>query len=128
MRHHRLVIVCFALSICLAPIADAQLSDTYADWADGPEGFLLTKKEKKAWKKIASDAEAERFIELFWARRNPEPTSPYNAFRADFEAKVQFAGLGVKWVAVYAEDWRAAQKALNKMYGAKNVKTKPVTA
>ena len=45
-----------------------------------------------------------------------------------FEAKVNFTGLGVKWVGVYAEDWRAAQKALNKMYGAKNVKTKPVKA
>ena len=92
MRHQRLVIlVCFALSVCLAPIAEAQLSDEYADWTDGPEGFLLTKKEKKAWGKIGSDAEAERFIELFWARRNPEPTSPFNAFRAEFEAKVRFA-------------------------------------
>lgn len=91
MRHKRLVIVCFALSICLAPVADAQPSDSYADWAEGPEGFLLTKKEKKEWNKISTDAEAERFIELFWARRNPEPTSPYNAFRAEFEAKVQFA-------------------------------------
>lgn len=45
-----------------------------------------------------------------------------------FEAKVSFTGLGVKWVAVYAEDWRAARKALDKMYGAKNVKTKPVKA
>ena len=45
-----------------------------------------------------------------------------------FEAKVNFSGLGVKWVAVYAEDWRAAQKALHKMYGAKNVKTKPEKA
>lgn len=45
-----------------------------------------------------------------------------------YEAKVNFTGLGVKWVAVYAEDWRAAQKALHKMYGAKNVKTKPTRA
>ena len=45
-----------------------------------------------------------------------------------FEAKVNFSGLGVKWVAVYAEDWRSAQKALNKMYGASNVKSKPEKA
>ena len=45
-----------------------------------------------------------------------------------FEAKVNFPGLGVKWVGVYAEDWRSAQKALHKMYGAKNVKTKPEKA
>jgi GWxTD domain-containing protein len=92
MRRQRLVIlVCFGLTALLTPIADAQMSGDYAGWADGPEGFLLTKKEKKARGKITTDAEAERFIELFWARRNPEPTSPFNAFRAEFEAKVQFA-------------------------------------
>jgi len=91
MRHKRLVIVCFALSVFLAPALDAQLSEKYANWADGPEGFLLTKKEKKEWAKISTDAEAERFIELFWARRNPDPRSTVNPFRAEFEAKVRFA-------------------------------------
>jgi len=92
MRRQRLVIlVCFALTIFLTPIADAQLSGDYANWADGPEGFLLTKKEKKEWAKINTDAAAEQFIALFWAKRNPEPSNPFNAFRAEFEAKVQFA-------------------------------------
>ena len=72
-------------------MAEAQLSSEYAGWADGPEGFLLTKKEKKAWDKISSDADAKRFIELFWARRNPEVNSPYNPFKAEFDAKVIFA-------------------------------------
>jgi GWxTD domain-containing protein len=92
MRHQRLVIlVCLALSICCIPIVEAQLSDAYAAWADGPEGFLLTKKEKKEWAKISTDAEAERFIELFWARRNPDPRSTVNPFKAEFEATVRFA-------------------------------------
>jgi GWxTD domain-containing protein len=92
MRRHGLVIlVCFTFAVLLAPIAEAQLSGEFADWADGPEGFLLTKKERKEWEKITTDAAAERFIELFWARRNPELNSPLNAFRAEFEAKVRFA-------------------------------------
>lgn len=92
MRRLRLVIlVSFALAILLAPIADAQFSEKYANWADGPEGFLLTKKEKKEWAKIKTDAEAEKFIELFWAKRNPDPNGSFNAFRAEFEAKVSFA-------------------------------------
>jgi len=45
-----------------------------------------------------------------------------------FEAKVELAGLGVKWIGVYAEDWISAQKALHKLYGKKNVKGKPVSA
>jgi len=92
MRHKGLILLtCFALAIFLAPIAGAQLSADLADWDKGPEGFLLTKKEKKEWAKITTDAEAKRFIDLFWARRNPDPHSSFNVFRAEFESKVRFA-------------------------------------
>lgn len=84
-------IVAFSVTMLMAVVAAAQLSSEYAGWADGPEGFLLTKKEKKAWQKIASDAEAEKFIELFWASRNPDPNAAFNTFRAEFEAKVRYA-------------------------------------
>ena len=92
MRRQRLVVLfCFILAVLLVTVAEAQLSGDYAEWAKGPEGFLLTKKEKKEWAKITTDSEAENFIELFWAKRNPEPNNPFNAFRAEFEAKVRFA-------------------------------------
>jgi GWxTD domain-containing protein len=92
MRRQRLVsLVCIAFTVVLAPITEAQLTGDYTDWADGPEGFLLTKKEKKEWAKIDNNAAAERFIELFWAKRNPDPASSFNAFRAEFESKVVFA-------------------------------------
>jgi len=92
MRHIRLIVlVCFALAVTIVPTAEAQLSEEYSGWADGPEGLLLTKKENKEWAKITTDAAAERFIELFWARRNPEPDNPFNAFKAEFDAKVLFA-------------------------------------
>jgi GWxTD domain-containing protein len=84
-------LTCFALAWVLAPVAEAQLSDEYANWADGPAGFLLTKKEKKQWSKITTDAEAEQFIELFWARRNPDPRSSFNPVKAEFDAKVRYA-------------------------------------
>jgi GWxTD domain-containing protein len=98
MRHNGLILLtCFTLAVFLAPIADAQLSGDFADWDEGPEGFLLTKKEKKEWAKITTDSEAEKFIELFWARRNPDPNSAFNAFRAEFESKVRFADENFGW-------------------------------
>jgi GWxTD domain-containing protein len=86
-----IVLVCFIVTCVLAPVAEAQLSDEYKDWADGPAGFLLTKKEKKQWSKVTSDAEAEAFIELFWARRNPDPASSFNPFKAEFASKIRYA-------------------------------------
>ena len=90
-KNIQIALACFVVLTLVVPIVDAQLSAEYADWADGPEGFLLTKKEIKEWGKIKSDAEAERFIELFWARRNPQPNNPFNTFKAEFDAKVKFA-------------------------------------
>lgn len=93
MRHSNIFSVCFAVvAVCLcAAVADAQLSPEFADWAEGPAGFLLTKQELKEWKKISTDDEAKEFIDLFWARRNPSPDTSFNAFKAEFDAKVRYA-------------------------------------
>lgn len=90
---HRLVCrfsICILVTVFFVPAAGAQLSSQYADWDKGPEGYLFTKKEKKEWKKIKTDAEAEAWIELFWARRNPSPETSFNGFKAEFDAIVEF--------------------------------------
>ncbi len=62
-----------------------------AAWADSPAGFLLTKKELKEWKNLTGDAERRAFIDLFWARRNPDPSQSFNQFKAQFESRVRYA-------------------------------------
>jgi GWxTD domain-containing protein len=84
------------LTTCVAILLTAGLvaAEPPADWKDyfdGPERFLLTKKEKKEWKKIKSEGEAERFIELFWAKRDPDLLTPLNEFLQDFELRVEAA-------------------------------------
>jgi GWxTD domain-containing protein len=63
----------------------------WKQWDEGPEGFLLTKDEAKEWKTITTEAQAKQFIELFWARRNPNPEQPFNTFRAQIDAFVRYA-------------------------------------
>ncbi len=79
------------IGLVLAVPAFAGLSPEYAGWADGPLGYLLTKKERKQWKRITTDAEAKRFIDLFWARRDPNLDTPYNEFKARTEALIRYA-------------------------------------
>ncbi|MCP4900406.1 MAG: GWxTD domain-containing protein [bacterium] len=71
--------------------AAAQLSQEYAQFFEGPEGHLLTKKEVKAWSKIDNDDDAEAFVELFWAKRDPDLESKINEFQLDFAARVKIA-------------------------------------
>ena len=78
-------------AVLISASASAQVSYRYADWADGPVKFLMTKVEMKQWKTIHSDADAQAFIDLFWARRDPTPDTPRNEFRDEFDARVKIA-------------------------------------
>jgi GWxTD domain-containing protein len=50
----------------------------------------MTKDELKQWKALRSDQEAEAFIDLFWAKRDPTPDTRRNEFREDFDQRVKF--------------------------------------
>jgi GWxTD domain-containing protein len=71
--------------------AFAALSQKYNDWAKSPAQFLMTKEEQAKWKTLQTDAEAEAFVNLFWARRDPTPDTMRNEFREDFDMRVKYA-------------------------------------
>lgn len=60
----------FVLLVVLAFAAPlfARLSK-YRGWENSPEGYFMTKAERDQWSKIDSDADAEKFIADFHARR-----------------------------------------------------------
>jgi GWxTD domain-containing protein len=84
------VVVALTASL-LATAALAQLSQTYASWPKGPDGFLLTKQELKEYEKITTDAQAQAFIDLFWAKRDPDLNTVVNEFKLDFDQRVKAA-------------------------------------
>jgi GWxTD domain-containing protein len=78
-------------TLVVAAASHAAVSKTYSDFAKGPAEFLFTKEEKKLWKAIATDEQAKAFIDLFWARRDPTPTTAQNEFKMDFDERVKVA-------------------------------------
>jgi GWxTD domain-containing protein len=82
---------CAVIAVAVAISAFGQLGPKYSDWADGPVKHLMTKDEMRQWKAIHTDADAEAFVELFWARRDPTPDTPRNEFREAFDARVKFS-------------------------------------
>ncbi len=91
MRGTRFLPLCaFALALAALPAGAQELSRMYSDWADGPAHLLFTRADREAWKEVGSDREAEDFIRLFWARRDPTPETPDNEFRREFERRVAY--------------------------------------
>jgi len=84
-------LIAVALVAAAATSGFAALSPAKADWGKGPVQYIMTNEEKVAWKAIVTDADADAFIELFWARRDPTPNTPRNEFHEDFDARVKVA-------------------------------------
>ena len=81
-----------ALVLLLATGARGAGLERYKDWNKSPEfTYLAVDSEQKEWKKIASDEEAERFIQLFWAKRDPNLKTPANEFKIGFDQRVKEA-------------------------------------
>ncbi len=66
-------------------------SSPLEEWARGPVRWLLTADERTEMPRQPSEAEAARWIRLFWARRDPNPETAANPFRKEFEERVQMA-------------------------------------
>lgn len=86
-----------ALLLVAATGALAQLSSQYTEWGSGPVQFLMTKEEQAQWKTLTTDADAKAFVDLFWARRDPSPSTPQNEAREAFEARVAWADKNLGW-------------------------------
>lgn len=81
------------VSLFVAASSFAALSKEYNDFAKGPTQYLLTRDEQKQWAAIATDAQANAFIELFWARRDPTPATPQNEFRDMIRERIKVADI-----------------------------------
>jgi len=76
----------------LAAAVLACLTATTLSAADiGPLQPLLTREEAAAWKNVKTDDEAQAFLALFWAKRDPSPNTPQNEYREQVEARIKYA-------------------------------------
>lgn len=80
-----------AALIVAASLNAFALSPQNDAWGKSAVTWLFTDDEAARWKSIKTDEEAQAFIDLFWARRDPTPATPRNEFRESVEERIQFA-------------------------------------
>ncbi len=62
-----------------------------ARWREGPVRYIIASEEDKRFKQLATDEDRARFIEIFWARRDPDPRTLINEYRYEFWKRVATA-------------------------------------
>jgi GWxTD domain-containing protein len=67
------------------------LGPQHSQWLVGPISWMATRQEIDDYLALTTDEAAQRFIEEWWARRNPYPQRPDNTVRELFEERAQKA-------------------------------------
>jgi GWxTD domain-containing protein len=68
-----------------------ELKKAYKDWLEKDVTYIITDEERRAFKKLATDDERERFIEEFWRRRDPDPDTDENEFKEEYYERIAYA-------------------------------------
>jgi GWxTD domain-containing protein len=68
-----------------------EVKKVYKDWVEKDVAYIITSDEKKAFKQLATDEEREKFIEIFWQRRDPDPDTEENEFREEYYERIAYA-------------------------------------
>jgi GWxTD domain-containing protein len=75
------------VGLAIAATSLAQLAK-YKDWGKSAEAYFLTPTEKEAWPRVTNDADAEKFIAEYWAKRDPNPATSANEFRDEVVRRI----------------------------------------
>src|ERR1700753_4007840 len=67
------------------------LPEKYEHWLDAEVNYIITDEEKKIFLHLPTDKDRDKFIETFWAVRNPDPNSPTNAYREEHYRRLDYA-------------------------------------
>ena len=86
----------------------------FKKWIGEDVAYIITDEEKKAWKKLATDAEREQFIEAFWRRRDPDPDTELNEYLEEHYERVAYAN---QHFASGIPGWKSDRGRIYIMYG-----------
>jgi GWxTD domain-containing protein len=74
-----------------AGAATPKFAQRFQEWLTGPTSYLVTKAERAAFLALKTDEERDKFVDRFWALRNPALESESNGFKEEFFRRVAWA-------------------------------------
>jgi len=63
--------------------------DHWKRWLE--EDVVYVTSEEEVFKQLTTEEEREQFVEQFWRRRDPDPSTPENEFRVEHYRRVRYA-------------------------------------
>ena len=91
----RIIVLTTLLAVALAGLVPSAAAakkeqDKYEKWIKEEVALLVLPEEKAEFEKLKTNEDKDRFIELFWAKRDPSPGSKNNEFRDEWLARLEY--------------------------------------
>ncbi len=68
-----------------------ETEDYYKKWLNEDVKYIISPEEKSVFQKLTTPEEKEQFIEQFWYRRDPDPSTPTNEFKEEHYRRIAYA-------------------------------------
>ena len=99
VRGTRLLPLCLVFfgTVSSAPLSAGQdpqaeeKVDPFAKWLNQDVVYIISPEEKAVFSKLAGTDEKESFIEQFWRRRDPDPSSSFNEFKTEHYRRIAYS-------------------------------------
>ncbi len=72
-------------------VRQEEREDYYAKWLNEDVKYIISEEEKSVFQKLTTPEEKDSFIEQFWLRRDPDPRTDSNEFKAEHYRRIAFA-------------------------------------
>jgi GWxTD domain-containing protein len=91
-----------------------EMETPYKKWLSEEVPYIITNEERAAFRKLSTDDEREAFIENFWERRNPNPSSPENEYKEEYYRRIAYSN---EHYASGIPGWKTDRGRIYIMYG-----------
>ena len=95
--------------------AQPGLGNNYAKWLYEDAPYIITPEEVRAFKQLTTNEQRERFIELFWLSRDPDPSTPENEYQQEYYQRLAYANQNFSFSDIAG--WRTDRGRIYILYG-----------
>ena len=71
--------------------AEMSKDSYYYKWLNEDVYWIISEEERDVFTKLSTDEERDAFIEQFWARRDPDPSTAENEFKIEHYRRIIYA-------------------------------------
>ena len=68
-----------------------RLREDHREWIEQEVVYIITEREEDVFLSLETLEERNRFIEVFWEKRDPHPATPENEFRDEHYRRIEYA-------------------------------------